>query len=217
MKLQCPRCKHSIPAAQLNVEQDVAVCANCDEVFAISDLLAEGQGADVDVTNPPKGAWFRETFDGWETGATTRSWGALFLVPFTCVWSGGSLGGIYGMQIVNRQFNLVQSLFGIPFLLGSFALLSLTTMSICGKIAISVAGDEGRLFSGALGIGRRKRFDWSAIESVKQETKDGSKGSSQQIIALEGTTPPTIRFGGMLSVDRLAFLRDVLRNRLSKR
>ncbi len=74
MKLHCPRCKRAIPVAQLNVERDVALCANCDEAFAISDLLAEGQGADVDVASPPKGAWFRETFDGWETGATTRSW-----------------------------------------------------------------------------------------------------------------------------------------------
>ena len=49
-------------------------------------------------------------------GATTRSPIAFFLVPFMCVWSGGSLGGVYGSQVLNGEFDLGISLFGIPFI-----------------------------------------------------------------------------------------------------
>lgn len=53
--------------------------------------------------------------NGFEISATTESPIAFFLVPFMLVWSGGSLGGIYGTQIANGHFNLFLSLFGIPF------------------------------------------------------------------------------------------------------
>ena len=38
------------------------------------------------------------------------------------IWSGGSLGGIYGTQIANQEFSLLQSLFGIPFIIGTINL-----------------------------------------------------------------------------------------------
>jgi hypothetical protein len=218
MKLVCPRCKRLIPAAQMNTERDVAVCPGCDEAFVLSDLLAEGRDIEVDLSNPPPGAWFRETFDGWEAGATTRTWAALFLLPFTCVWSGGSLGGIYGMQIVSGKFNLLMSLFGIPFLVGSLMLWGMTIMSIIGRVTFSIAGDQGESFTGAFGFGWRQRFDWSAIKSVKQDlVYQSSRGGPRQTIVLEGTAQPPIRFGAMLNLDRLTFLYRVLRSQLAKR
>jgi hypothetical protein len=147
----------------------VAVCAACDEAYAISELLAEGQSPTVDLNNPPKGAWYRDTFDGWEVGATTRTGAAFFLVPFAGVWSGFSLGGIYGSQIERGRFNPVLSLFGLPFLIGSLFLWGMTLMAIFGNVTVSVEGNEARFCTGVFGIGRRKRCDWTAIKAVKQE------------------------------------------------
>ena len=219
MQLKCPRCKRLIPASQLNVERDVAVCTSCDEAFVLSDLLAQGQDSDVDVGQPPPGAWFRETYDGWELGATTRTWAAVFLVPFAAVWSGGSLGGIYGSQIVHGKFNPVTSLIGLPFLIGSFFLWGGTLMAMFGKVTVSIAGDEGRTFTGVFGIGRRKRFDWSSIKSVKQETnyRSSSNNRRQQVIALERAGESSIRFGSMLNSERTEFVLRVLRSRLVTR
>jgi hypothetical protein len=218
VQLTCKRCKQPIAAAQMNVERDLAVCSSCDEAYLISDLLAEGQGWLADAKEPPAGAWFRESFDGWDVGATTRSWQALFLVPFTCVWSGGSLGGIYGSQIVHGQFNLFMTLFGIPFVIGSVFLWGITIMSIFGTVAVNVVSDEATLFTGAFGLGRRKRFVWSTIKVVKDDVAyQSSRGGPRAIIVLEGVESARIRLGSMLSQDRLAYLRDVLRGRLSRR
>jgi hypothetical protein len=214
MRLQCPNCQAEIPASQMNAEMDTAICSSCDEAFVLSELLAEGQAKAIDLTNPPPGAWYRDTFDGWEAGASTRSWGALFIVPFTCVWSGFTLGAIYGLQIIHGKFNPVMSLFGIPFVLGTFALLAVTAMAICGKTTISVAGGEATLFSGAIGIGKRKQFRWADIESVKWEADLGAHNAVKKAIILEGPTQSKIRFGGMLNANRAEFLRDAFRSKL---
>jgi hypothetical protein len=68
---------------------------------------------------PPNGAGFEQLADGFRIGATTRSWMALFMIPFTCVWSGMSLGGIYGKQVSSGRFDPGSSLFGVPFLIGN--------------------------------------------------------------------------------------------------
>src|SRR5512137_2776592 len=99
MKVQCPKCHVDVPPANVNVAADTVWCAGCNEAFALSELVGKAGGEEVPIEvppEPPRGAWFEKNFDGWEVGATTRSPIAFFLVPFMCVWSGGSLGGIYG-------------------------------------------------------------------------------------------------------------------------
>ena len=152
MKISCPKCKSVIPASRLNVETDMAVCDKCNEAFTISALVAGGRAAsDFNVDEPPGGAWFQDTGAGWRMGATTRSALAFFLVPFMCVWSGVSLGGIYGTQIVSGQFNPVLSLFGIPFLIGTLVIGWLALMSIGGKVLVAAEDDNGFVF---VGVGR---------------------------------------------------------------
>ena len=117
MKVHCPKCHHAIPASKMNVETNVAVCPTCDEAFDLSDLLSdESENGDESKAAPhlkqaPPGAWFTTDVDSWQVGASTRSGAAFFLVPFMLVWSGFSLGGIYGSQIVAGKFNLMMSLF----------------------------------------------------------------------------------------------------------
>lgn len=90
MKITCPVCQIQIPSEQINVATDVAFCPQCEQATALSDMLAAGQDlAGFDLDDPPKGIRFQETYDGWKLVNSTRSWAALFLVPFTCVWSGG--------------------------------------------------------------------------------------------------------------------------------
>ncbi|MBI2477147.1 MAG: hypothetical protein HYV60_00350, partial [Planctomycetia bacterium] len=104
----------------MNVATDVAVCPNCGEVFPLSSIVAtQDVPTEFEINDPPAGAWFYDDFRGWRIGASTRSRAAFFLVPFMCVWSGFSLGGIYGTQIAKGEFNLGMSLFGIPFVLGT--------------------------------------------------------------------------------------------------
>lgn len=217
MKLVCPFCKTRVPTAHVNVSTDVALCPNCDEAFSVSAAIAAGNGVDnFNIACPPAGAWFADTGANWQVGATTRSWGAFFIVPFTCVWSGFSIGGIYGTQIANAEFNVVMSLFGIPFLVGSLILGGLSLMSICGKMTVSVAGHEGGVFTGVGSLGWTRRFDWLSIQTVEEDYLGYHySGSSGQVIALVGQS--RIRFGSMLSDARRYYLLQTLRKLLANR
>lgn len=179
----------------------------------------KSQGS-FDINNPPKGAYINHLHDGVQIGASTRSWMALFLVPFATVWSGGSLGGIYGMQIFEGEFNILISLFGIPFLLGSLFIWSMALMTIAGKEEITLDSEGGHIFTGVGKIGKHKRFLWSEINSVREEisTSRSSKGgsSTSHYISLEGQRQ--IRFGSSLSSENryymLRTLEQLIQNRV---
>lgn len=219
MKLTCPSCCKLIPADQMNLGTDVALCPCCNEAFSISALVAAGQDSDeVDLFDPPRGAWFSETYSGWTIGATTRSPMALFLVPFMCVWSGGSLGGIYGSQIVQGEFNLAMSLFGIPFVLGTLAFGSMAVMTVCGKTTVTVDNfsNASRIFTGVGPIGWTRRFEWASITRIEEDYPGyQSSGSSGMVIVLIGRT--RLKFGSMLTDPRRYFLLQGLRKQLSRR
>ena len=121
----------------------------------------------VPVMTPPKGVDLVETMDGFRLTLSTRSCIAIFLVPFTLVWAGGSLGGIYGMQIKQGKFDLMMSLFGLPFLVGSFFLIALTVMSVCGRTIVELAGGKFSIRTGALGVYRTQSAPWSEVRSCR--------------------------------------------------
>jgi len=213
MKITCPSCSTQLPPDQLNVETDVAICSRCNEAFSISALVAAGQvSGTFNFSDSPRGTWYSETFAGWTIGATTRSSSAFLLVPFMCVWSGGSLGGIYGTQIVEGKFNLVMSLFGIPFVLGTLLFGSIAIMSVCGKTTVTVEGNAGRLFVGVGPIGWARRFDWYSINCVEE---DHLGHSHEFLISLVGKT--RMKLGWMLTEPRRSFLLQGLRKQLASR
>jgi hypothetical protein len=216
MKITCPKCRSLIPAGRCNVAADVAVCDRCNEMFAMSALVSAGQVADdFDLYDAPRGAWCAEAGSGWQLGATTRSAGACCLVPFMCAWSGGSIGGIYGSQVVNGEFNLLLSLFGIPFLLGTLMLGGLTLMTICGTVHVTLEDDKGRVFTGIGPIGWTRRFDWTAVKAVEEQPANNNQSGNSRCIALVGQT--RLQFGSMLTEPRRYYLLQCLRKLLAER
>jgi hypothetical protein len=215
MILRCPKCNRELPLADVNVAADAALCRSCGQAFKAGELIRAADTPPVDPDRPPSGAWYDETFDGFRLGATTRSCIALFLIPFMCVWSGGSLGGIYGSQIATGRFNPLLCLFGIPFLLGTVLFGSLALMTACGRQSLSVEGDEGVVFTGVGPIGRRKRFAWSEVTGIDEELRLGQKGQPSRAILLTGANP--VRFGSMLSDARRQFFVGILRRKLQQR
>ena len=136
MEFHCPDCGLPIAIADLAPAQGLAVCRFCEKSHPLAAAQAAVPLERRDVAadpNPPKGVSVLETMDGFRLVVSTRSCIALFLVPFTLLWAGGSLGGIYGTQIYKGEFNLFQSLFGIPFLLGTLFFGSFAMMALCGK------------------------------------------------------------------------------------
>ena len=170
MEFHCPDCGLPIQAADLAPAQGVAVCRFCEKPFPLEACQAAVPFADrniVPVMTPPNGVDLVETMDGFRLTLSTRSCIAIFLVPFTLVWAGGSLGGIYGTQIAKGEFNWIMSLFGLPFLVGSVALIGLTVMSVAGRTIVELAGGKFSIRTGALGVYRTQSAPWHDVRSCR--------------------------------------------------
>jgi hypothetical protein len=217
MKVSCPSCSGLLSASDINVASDVAVCPHCAEVFAVSSIVSAGrQVTNFNVLQPPSGVSFYDSGFEWTITASTRSPIAFFLVPFMFVWSGFSLGGIYGGQIAAGKFSLLLSLFGIPFLLGTLLFGSIAIMAVCGKIVISSMRNQGRIFTGVGPIGWTRTFDWGSINAIEEnETFNNSSRRTGYTIALVGQT--RLKFGSMLSDEKRFYIVQTLRKLLAKR
>lgn len=213
--LLCPTCNNPVAAEDLNIGTDVAFCRGCNRAFAISDVVHGGahRREAFDRAAPVPGTWLRD--DGVETviGASTRSPMAFVLVPFMAIWSGLSLGGIYGTQIASGKFSLTASLFGIPFLLGSVVLGSFALMFTCGRVEVRLRGGEGQVVTGVGPLARTRRFLVSEIAIVREDWAGYSTNRTpRKGVVLEGAR--RIMFGSMLSEARRYFVLQNLRSTL---
>jgi hypothetical protein len=210
MKIQCPKCRSAAPADQVNMANDLAFCPRCNEGFKVSESVDMDSYDETVLFNPPKGTWYREGIDGHVIGATTRSAAAFFLVPFMCVWSGVSLGGIYGSQIVSGKFNLGISLFGIPFLLGSILFWAIALMTICGKTEVKIGPAISYVFVGIGNLGWRRPFNWYEVKTIREEISSIRQNNRQlKAIALDGQQK--LRFGTGLTEKRRYFMLNTLK------
>jgi hypothetical protein len=188
----CPDCNSSLPLDDVNVANDIALCRNCAKSFSFAVVVRQEDEGPVDLTRPVKGVSYRRTPSGFELACSTRSAAAFFLVPFMLVWSGGSLGGIYGTQIAKGHFSLLQSLFGLPFLFGTVLFGSLAIMTVCGKFSVRAEGKDGEIFIGACGVGYRKKFRWDEVKDIRIETRATTNGRDCPQIVIDAGNPITI-------------------------
>lgn len=216
MEVICPTCRSKIAPDDINVSTDVALCRSCGNTFRLSEIIGAIPSSSIDLHSPPSGAWYAPTADGFTAGATTRTWMALFIVPFTCVWSGFSMSGIYGSQIVKGEFNLSSSLFGIPFLLGTIFLFSWCAMAVFGRVTITRHSDQLTIFTGVGSIGWTRTCALSDFSTVREGYSgfNNWNWNSRQgpSIRIEGKR--AVAFGSMLSTDRRYFLLKVVQTAL---
>jgi hypothetical protein len=213
----CPSCKSAIPVEDINVSTDLALCRACGKTYRFSEIVRDPLRAGADLANPPGGAWYEKRPNGFSVGATTRSWMALFLVPFTCAWSGGSLFGIYGRQIATGHFDFASSLFGLPFLAGSVFLLAGCLMTTAGKTVITRDSDRLTIFNGVGWLGLTRSYLWSDFRYVREDSVLGSFNVSSNFqgrtIALEGRR--RITFGSAWTSQRRYFVLSALRSEMT--
>jgi len=211
----CPSCRSEIAIEDINVSTDIALCRSCDRTFSFSEIVGgRSPAGGAELNSPPRGAWFEQLPNGFRVGAATRSWMALFLVPFTCVWAGMSLSGIYGRQILSRNFNAFDSLFGPPFLIGSCLLIGMCAMTVAGKVEISKTDDQLKVFTGIGPIGWSRNFIWPGFTSVREDNGRGVFNFNRQasVVVLEGKGRVT--FETMWSEERHYFVLSALRTML---
>ncbi len=219
LNVRCLSCGQYVPMDDLNVSKDMALCRNCGKTFAFLGLLSPSNqpAMEIDLDRLPGGVWRRETFGGFVIGATTRSAAVGCLIPFFCVWGGFSLAGIYGTQIVKGRFDLLPSLFGLPFLAGSVAMFVAIMMMLFGKVEVSVSNGEGQTFTGFGAIGLTQRFDWNGVGGVEEAVNRWYR-NGQPMRAVRLLLPDrVVNFGSILNDQRRYCLAQLLRRELSLR
>lgn len=213
--MNCPKCKFQITKEYINIMTDVAQCQHCDYIFKISEVLSNEIDDGFNIDTPPNGAWIRTELNYIVIGATTRSPIAFFLVPFMIVWSGGSIGSIYGSQIVNGKFDPEMALFGIPFIIGSIIFWSIAAMAIWGKVEITIDNNGGKVFTGLQNIGLTKKFTWEDISTIKENQSTYKfPGSQGMVISLEGKK--RISFGNGINESRRYYIYRALKEIILK-
>lgn len=220
MQLHCPDCGLPIPASEVAPSAGLAVCRSCDKSFGLEACKV---AAPIDnrfqplPTDPPRGVRVEELMDGFRLTLSTRTKAAFFLIPFMCVWSGGSLGGIYGTQIYKGEFDLKLSLFGIPFILGTLLFGSIALMSALGQVVLEQRNGILLHRIGFLGLFWTRRRDWNAYERAElQETTSRRKSgySTSWSIALKGPAGEH-ELGSGVDRERLAWVLRYLNAKLA--
>ena len=206
--MKCPNCQVDVTNENINIQTDMGKCQTCNHLFRISENF-DVPAFPFDINQPPRGAWYKNNMQEIKLGATLRNPIAFFLVPFMLIWSGGSLGGIYGTQIAKQQFNLIQSLFGIPFLLGTLFFGSITLLLVFGKTELTLDREGGRIFTGIGILGKSKYFSWNDVSRIRENRVTNSSRKSQAQIMIEAKQP--IKFGLGLSSERHHYLFHALK------
>jgi len=207
--LQCIRCGEDLDAENVDLQSQIAKCAGCGAVFRIGESVENTPDDGFSPHDCPSGVTFNTTPNGFVLTASTRSWAALFLVPFTCVWSGGSLGSLYVMPLMaGGELSLLMGVFGLPFLAGSVVLVWMCGMMLFGQVRVTASGFDGSIFTGFGPVGRTKRFSWLDMHWISEESRRQHSNSSKQVLCLGGRSRVT--FGSMLDDARRYHVRRTI-------
>ena len=140
----CPLCRSAIAIADVNVATDLALCRACGKTSAFSTITGAAEVSPDILNHLSRHIQVEKDF---QTGTVIRyykfSSELYFLVPFTALWSGFSMWGIYGGQISRGEFDLGRSMFGLPFLAVSLLLITSIAMLLLGKWVITLKNGKG--------------------------------------------------------------------------
>lgn len=204
----CPSCHATIPLDDVNVAKDVALCRACGRSTAFSLISGAAEVSLDALRNQPRSVKAERGVNNELSIVYRRlSPALLFLVPFTAVWSGISMSGIYGKQIWNGKFDLAESLFGIPFLIGTIILLTVILFLLFGKWVITLDRGEGTVFTGVRGMGWTRRFSYNRDTTVSMTYATGvSVNDQRQPGILVRTDGQDFIFGALLAANAKQFI-----------
>jgi hypothetical protein len=244
MSVNCAHCNKLIPAADVNVQGNVAFCRACNTVNKLSELADSAVLGDVDTSRPPSGVTYGPKGAGAEIVLSHRSIGsAIGTLLFALFWN-GILSVFIGVallstmklmhlprpnQLAGPQFDGDLGLWGtiglwiflLPFIAVGLFLLATFVMAIAGRTEIRIQPGECTLFSGVGAVGWRRRFNPANVTQVRVEDlrwRDGDGDSRRStMIVLEMETGKPLKFGSGFKPEQRNFVAAVMKKLLSPR
>lgn len=238
----CPKCRRVIPSDDINVAKDVAYCRDCNISYQLSNLTYSGgdDGIDIDLHNPPKGAWYTSNGAGTVVGATNRSVGTAFgLLFFALFWNG--IVSVFVCFAVASTLHLLHIplpgwfpipksngsdvgvgmtiflwLFLTPFICVGLFVAGACLSSLFGRTEVRIESSRGAIFAGFGSIGWRRQFDASLVRSVQISQTRNNQGRDTYAIQIEMRDGKQMKLGSMLTNERRQFVLGALRRTLVK-
>lgn len=209
---RCRHCGATIDLADTNVATDIALCRACGKSMPFSSIAEESELAVVDLSSPPKGVRVAsDLIRGIDITYRKLSPVLFFLIPFTALWSGISMAGIYGQQIVKGKFDPQLSLVGLPFLAGTVALLSVIAFLMFGCRRITVGRGTCEVFMGIGQAGWRRTIPLAPGTTVLLQSSSVRVNNVRQRDVVITTGDHSIKFGATMPEEVRAFIAAVLR------
>jgi hypothetical protein len=209
--LHCPFCKAEIPLDDVNVATDIALCRACGRTAAFSMLQGVEALAHTALEAPPKGVRIERDVSGGARIIYRRLSPVLFfLIPFTALWSGGSMWGIYIQPLIKGTLKPGMALFGLPFLLGTLVLLGVITFLAAGRWVVTLHRGTGSVFvgMGTLGWTRTFTYDRQTLVSLRMTDVEVNHHHQTGIWIKTGETELT--FGALLKEDAKQFIASAI-------
>lgn len=212
----CKYCRSVIGLADVNVATDIALCRSCGKTMAFSEIASLPGIPAADLQSPPKGVRIEDDFAGTRS-VIYRKFSPVvwFLIPFTAIWSGISMFGIYGSQIKKGAFDVSQSLAGLPFLIGTVVLISMIAFLLFGNWRIRFAQEicEVSVGVGPIRWTRRQPYDRTSRVSLQKSSIEVNN-VRQEVICLE-TDGKVLKFGSMIQGEAKPYIAAVVRQTVS--
>lgn len=237
---KCPECGESLNADCINIKEGVALCPCCESLTRLSELYYSHRSIQEVLNQPPRGCSIDQTEQGFVITASLRSAvGFTASACFALFWNGIvsvfvliAVAGLYanlvgplpvwfpapqmagkpGMK--NEPMELGTTLFLCVFLIPFVAVGIVTAATaltyLIGKVQVVIDEQNSYVASGIGFIRWKTRFDPNSVHNVRFATNNlNSEGSATRCIEL--LADRTIKFGSMLSSDRMEWVWAVLK------
>ena len=214
---RCPRCGAQIPLADVNVASDLALCRACGQTSSFASLTGFSEIPNALPPEPPRWVKVEDGFFGGKTITYRRPSPILFfLVPFTALWSGGSMAGLYIVPLIRGEFEWDKALFGIPFLIGTVILLAVIAYLGFGKCEVTLENSEGKIFTGVGSLGWKRQFRYGTDTIVALKLTNMSVNNVKQTGIAITNPEKEIVFGTLLTKPAKLYLAAAIREESRK-
>ncbi|HEX3049116.1 MAG TPA: hypothetical protein VHP83_00555 [Aggregatilineaceae bacterium] len=150
MHIHCENCNTPIPAANINIQDKIAVCPSCNTVFSFS---LQRKAKQRKVKKPPE-VTIHEGDSGAEMILLWRHMlkPAEYWILGIFVLLGVVFGAVAGSALADVQ-SFMQGLFGGMFLLGALGCLYLIVSTLLNQVRVTVDDETIRVKHGPLPLG----------------------------------------------------------------
>ena len=207
----CPACGATIEAQDINASTDLAHCKACNTIHTLSDVAVQPELEEALLGGMPKGAYERETLDGWVVGSTVRSgFVSAFLLIFAVGWNASFVASIL-WAIIQGKFGSALFLF-MPLLMG-LLVGAVAVFANAGVQEARVTSTGGEVFTGVGSIGWTRVFDPGSVRAVRL-CKSNTTVNDRVVNHIEIEAEPKLGFGTLLTEERKRWVAATLRERL---